>query len=94
MSKSAHEQSFYCSHIQRFYCGQIFDHAFVSNILGLAWLTLRKWQPMPAKTKILFSVSQFVVKKQRVLYEIELSCKKDLYQYKNKIKLLPQSHME
>ena len=28
------------------------------RILGLAWFTLRKW-PVPAKTKIVLSVSQF-----------------------------------
>ena len=62
MSKSAHEQSFYR--------GRILDHASVSRILGLlALLTLRKWPPMLAKTMIVFSVSQFFVKKQRVLYE-------------------------
>ena len=62
MSKSAHEQSFYCSQIQRFYCIQIFDHASVSRILGLAWFQLRKWPPMPAKMKIVFFVSQFFEK--------------------------------
>ena len=72
MSKSAHVQSFYCSQIHRFYCGQIFDHASVSRILGLALLTLRKWPPTLAKTMIVFSVSHFFVKKQSVLYKIEL----------------------
>ena len=42
---------------------QIFDYASASR-------PLRKWPPMPAKTKIVFSVSHFFVKKQRVLYEI------------------------
>ena len=42
MSKSAHEQSFYCSQIQRFYCCQILDHVSVSRILGLALLTFEK----------------------------------------------------
>ena len=32
MSKSAHQQSFYRSQIQHFYCGRIFDHATVSRI--------------------------------------------------------------
>ena len=76
MSKSALELSFYCSQIQRFYRSQIFNHAFVPRILGLAWLTLGKWPPMPAKTKIVFSVYQFFVKKQCVLYEIELFVQK------------------
>ena len=76
MSKSAHEQSFYCNQIQRFYCGRIFDRASVSRILGLALLWLRKWPPLLAKTMIVLSVSQFFVKKQRVLYEIELFVQK------------------
>ena len=49
----------------------------------LAWLTLRKWPPMPAKIKIVFTVSHFFVKKQNVLYEIELFVQSDIYQYKN-----------
>ena len=76
MSKSVPEQSFYCSQIRRFYCGQIFDHASVSKILGLALLTLRKRPSMLAKTMIVFSVSQFFVKNQRVLYIIELFVQK------------------
>ena len=34
---------------------------------------------MPTKTKIVFSVSNFFVKKQRVLYEIELFVHKIIY---------------
>ena len=67
---------FYCSQIQLCYGGQIFDHASVSRILGLALLTLRKWPPMPAKMMFVFSVSHFSVKKQRVLYKIELFMQK------------------
>ena len=63
MFKSVHEQSFYCSQIQCFYRGQILDHASVSRILGLAWFTVRKWPPMSAKTKIVYIVSHFFVKK-------------------------------
>ena len=76
MSNLAHEQSFYCRQIQRFYCCQIFYHASVSRILGLALLILREWPPMLAKTVIVFFVTQFFVKKQSVLYKIELFMQK------------------
>ena len=79
MSKSAHEQSFYCSQIQRFYCCQILDHVSVSRILGLALLTLRKWPPTLAKMMIVCSVSFFFVKKQRVWYKIEIFVQKIIY---------------
>ena len=39
---------------------------------SLVHILLRKWRPIPAKTKIGFSVSLFFVKKRCVLYAIEL----------------------
>ena len=60
MSKSAHD-FFFIAVKYNIFIGQIFDHVcLVYKILGLAWLTLRKWPPILAK--IVFSVSIFCQK--------------------------------
>ena len=64
---------------------KIVDHTTVSRILGLAWLTLRKWLPMLAKLNIVFSVSQFFVKKTMCLVtKYNYSCENDLCRYNKK----------
>ena len=68
--------SFHCRRIQSFYWGQILVQASVSRILGLACFILQKWPPMSAKTKIEVPIFQLSVKKQYVLYVIELFVQK------------------
>ena len=63
MSKAADEQSCYCP---RIYCDHILNHVSISRILCLACFKLKKWPPMPAKTKVVFSVSHFFVKKNNM----------------------------
>ena len=71
-SKQRMNKIFYCRWIQSFYCGQIFYHLQVSR-------PLRKWPPMPAKTKIVYSASPFFCQRTTCLVRNRIIHAKIIY---------------
>ena len=64
-----------------------FSLTSVSRILGLAWFMLRKWTHMLPKTKIMLSVSHFLLKTTCLLHNIIIHAKMIYFNTKIKKKI-------